>query len=506
MEFEICLVIVSCILLIRNYFIMPIYLYNTLTRQKEIFKPIEKGKVGLYACGPTVYWYAHVGNFRSFIFEDTLRRVLEYNGYKVKHVMNFTDVGHLTSEADEGEDKMEKGARREGKTAQEIADFYIAAFKRDAAILNIQKPTIYARATDCIKEQIDLVKILEKKRLTYKIYDGIYFDTSKLKNYGQLAQLDRAGIKAGARVEMVHGKKHPTDFALWKLTPAGVKRQQEWSSPWGRGWPGWHLECSAISQKYLGKQFDIHCGGIDHIPIHHTNEIAQSEGVYGKNPARLWLHNEFLLVDGNKMSKSLGNLITIDKVAKMFSPLAYRYLTLTAHYRSQLNLTWESLEAANIVLQKIYQAVWDFTLAPKSRLWLIKILQFFGPGDKMNKVVSRVAQYQQDFLTAVNDDLDTPKSLSLLWGLIDDKDIPASIKKNLLFKFDRVWGLKLNKAKIIPVPTSVKKIAQEREKYRQQKNWLKADVLRAQIENEGWLVEDTPDGAKLKPKKISADR
>lgn len=482
---------------------MPIRLFNTLTRKKEVFKPLKNKKAGLYTCGPTVYWFAHIGNFRAYLFEDVLRRVLEYNNYQVRHVMNFTDVGHLTSDEDTGEDKVEASAKREGKTAQDIADFYIAAFKKDARLLNILEPTIYARATDHIKEQLELVKILEKNGFTYKIYDGVYFDTSRLKDYGQLAQLDLAGLKPGARIARVGGKKNPTDFALWKLTPAGVKRQQEWDSPWGKGFPGWHLECSAMAKKYLGVQFDIHCGGIDHINVHHTNEIAQSKAAFGKIPARLWLHNEFLLIDGNKMSKSLGNLITLEKITKAFSPLAFRYLVLTAHYRSQLNLTWESLEASQTALNNLYQIIWDLKLAGAKNFWLMKLLTKLGlAGKKIKNSLKAAKKYEENFLEAVNDDLDTPQALGLVWQLIDDKNILPSAKKKLLLNFDKIFGLDLDKVKIISPPAKVKKLIEQREKYRQKKQWLKADILRAQIEQEGWLLEDTAEGPKLKPKQI----
>jgi cysteinyl-tRNA synthetase len=482
--------------------IVPIYLFNTLTRKKEVFTPIKKGRVGFYACGPTVYWYAHIGNFRTYLFEDTLRRVLEYNGYKVCHIMNFTDVGHLVSEGDTGEDKMEKGARREGKTAKEIANFYIDAFKKDAASLNIKKPCVYCRATQHIKEQIKLVKILEKNGFTYKIADGIYFDTSKLKDYGILAKLNIEGQKAGARVETVEGKKNPTDFALWKFSPKDIKRQQEWHSPWGKGFPGWHLECSAMSQKYLGEQFDIHAGAVDLVPVHHTNEIAQSEAAFGKNPARYWVHGEFLLIDGNKMSKSLGNLAKINDVDKAFSPLAFRYLTLTTHYRSHLNLTWDSMQASQIALSNLYLTIWELKQS-SGGFWLKKLLSFFGLTDKETKdVLKKIKKYQEDFLEAINDDMDMPKAISIVWQIISDQTLLPGAKKELLLNFDKVLGLDLNKIKVIPPSKKVKELAQKREQMRLAKQWEKSDQLRIQIEKEGWLVEDTAKGPKLKPKEL----
>jgi len=484
---------------------MPIYFYNTLTRKKEVFKPLVKNQVGFYSCGPTVYDYSHVGNFRTYLFNDTLRRVLEYSGYKVRHVMNFTDVGHLTSDEDTGEDKMEKGAKRDGKTAKEIADFYIAAFKKEARLLNIEPPAVYARATEHIKEQIELIKILEKKHYTYEIPDGVYFNTTKLKDYGKLAQLKEEGLKSGARVAMAEGKKHPTDFALWKFTPPGVKRQQEWDSPWRRGFPGWHLECSAMSQKYLGTQFDVHSGATDLIPVHHTNEIAQSEAAYGKIPANYWLHGEFLLIDGEKMSKSLGNITKIEDVAKTFSPLSFRYLNLTAHYRSQMNLTWESLEGAQTALNNLYQKIRDFNDLADPFAWQTKkIKRALGLVDKKTKeIFKKIDKYKEEFTETINNDLDMPKALTVLWQTVNDEALWPDAKKNLMLKFDRVFGLGLAKVRPALVPDKVKKLAQERESLRQQKNWSEADMARAQIEQQGWLVEDTEHGPKLFEKRIT---
>ena len=360
-------------------------LFNTLTRKKENFNPVPelrlarsvrdrapsakdklpRGKalrnknVGIYTCGPTVYNYAHIGNLRTYLFEDVLKRVLAYNGFKVKHVMNITDVGHLTSDADTGEDKLEKGAHREKKTVWQIAEFYTRTFKKDLKNLNILEPNVWLKATETIKEQIALLKKLEAKGFTYKIDDGLYFDTSKLKNYGALwGSKKPIELKPGARVKMVKGKKLPTDFALWKCTPHGVKRQMEWPSPWCRGFPGWHTECVVMAIKELGIPFDIHAGGIDHIPIHHTNEIAQAQAAYGKNLARFWLHGEFLIEKKGKMSKSKGDILILDTLIKKgFNPLSYRYLTLTAHYRAKLTFSWKSLEAAQNALNNLYAKV-----------------------------------------------------------------------------------------------------------------------------------------------------
>lgn len=458
-------------------------LFNTLTRKKEIFKPIQDNQVGIYCCGPTVYWFAHIGNLRTYIFEDILRRVLEYNGFSIVHIINYTDVGHLTSDADTGEDKMEKGAKREGKSAWEIADEYIAAFEKDTESLNILKPDRTPRATDHIAEQIELIEILEKKGFTYIIDDGVYFDTSKLSDYGKLAKLDIEGLKAGARIEVVKGKKNPTDFALWKLTPQGVNRQMEWDSPWGKGFPGWHIECSAMSKKYLGEQFDIHCGGIDHIPVHHTNEIAQSETAFGKIPARFWLHGEHLLLNEDKMAKSEGNLLTIQTlIEKGYNPLAYRYLTLTAHYRSKLNFTWESLSAAQSALKNLYAFVREL---PKTPLFGKE-----GLGEILKK-------YSDDFLSALNDDLNTPEAIAVMWKLIKDETIPPADKKALLFDFDKIFGLELSKVQKIEIPQEIIDLANEREKLRQEKKWEEADEIRKKIEALDYKVQDSSEGPKI---------
>jgi len=460
-------------------------LYNTLTRKKENFVPIKRGNVGFYACGPTVYWYAHIGNLRTYIFEDILRRVLEYNGYKVNQVMNITDVGHLTSDADTGEDKIEMGAKRENKTAWQIAQFYTDAFKKDIKKLNIQSPTLWVKAIDHIKEQITLIKILEKKGFTYKISDGIYFDTSKIKDYGKLAGLKKQKLKAGARVAMVKGKKNPTDFALWKFTPRGVKRQMEWDSSWGRGFPGWHTECVAMSKKYLGVPFDIHTGGIDHIPIHHTNEIAQSEAAFGKNLAKFWLHGEFLTLKGGRMGKSEGNIIILqDLIKKGFNPLTYRYLCLTAHYRSKLSFSLETLKSAQNALNNLYEKITEVNVRRKTK--------------NEKQQLKTQNYYKKKFLEFINDNLDIPKSLALAWRLIKDENVSNKEKYKLLLDFDKVLGLDLAKIKIKKIPAEVKRLVQEREKYRSQKNWQKADKIRKKIKELGYQIEDTEEGPEIK--------
>ncbi|MBI2444012.1 MAG: cysteine--tRNA ligase [Candidatus Magasanikbacteria bacterium] len=451
--------------------------YNTLTRQLEEFKPIKKGRAGLYTCGPTVYNYAHLGNLRTYIFEDVLKRVLVYNGYRVKNVMNITDVGHLTSDADEGEDKMEKGARREGKTAWEIADFYTAEFLKDLAELNIGRPDLLPRATEHIKEQITLVKKLEKNGFTYRTVDGIYFDTSKLPGYGRLANLAKQKLRAGVRVD-IGDKRHPTDFALWKFSPPLEKRQMEWPSPWGTGFPGWHLECSAMSTKYLGQPFDLHCGGIDHVPVHHTNEIAQSEAAAGKPLANYWLHGEFLVLPGGKMAKSADNFITLRTLTERgLLPLAYRYFVLQTHYRKPLTFDWRALRAAQNGLQHLYQIIREWTEEP----------------------AIGCAEFEARFLTAVNNDLNLPEALAITWELIKS-GYPASAKKSTLFKFDEVLGLGLREVKAEaepPLPAAVQTLVKERDAARAAKDWGKSDALRQRLERLDYEVRDTKEGTKV---------
>ena len=453
-------------------------IYNTLARKKEPFHPLIKGHVSLYTCGPTVYNFAHIGNLRTYVFEDILKRVLQYNELKVKHVMNITDVGHLTSDADEGEDKMEKGAAREGKTAWNIAKFYTAAFKKDLKLLNILPADKMPRATDHIKEQIALIKILEKKSFAYRTSDGIYFDTGKLTDYGKLAAQNFEDKKAGARVEVNKEKHAPWDFALWKFSPKSAKRQMEWKSPWGVGFPGWHIECSAMSRAYLGQPFDIHCGGIDHIAIHHTNEIAQSEVAYDTPLARVWMHGEFVVIgEQEKMAKSAGNFLTLNAlVKKSFSPLAYRYLLLGTHYRSPLAFSFEALQGAQNALDAIYDDVRGFE---KPRIGC--------------------AEFEEKFKTAVNDDLNIPKALSVMWNLMKSA-YPSHAKAQSLLKFDTVLGLGLARVLGHPlrIPARVHALAQAREKARAARDWAGSDSLRIQIKKMGYHIEDAPKGYKIK--------
>lgn len=447
-------------------------IYNTLSRKKEIFKPIKKGYVGIYSCGPTVYWYQHIGNLRTYIFSDILKRVLLYDGYKVKHVMNITDVGHLTSDADTGEDKMELAAKREQKKAEDIADYYWKIFKDDFKKLNILEPNIWCKATEHIKEQIELIKKLEDRGYTYKTKDGIYFDTSKFKEYGKLARLKKEGIKAGKRTEM-REKKNKTDFALWKFSEEPGKRQQEWNSPWGLGFPGWHIECSAMSMKYLGEHFDIHTGGEDHIQIHHPNEIAQSEASTGKKFVNYWLHGAFLLSKGEKISKSKGGLYTIAELENLgFNALDYRYLCLTSHYRSQLDFSLDNLKNAKNSYKR-----------------LKNIIAELKNDGKIN------AKYLMEFEKAINDDLDMPKALQILWEMLRDKKAEGKVRT--IAKMDEVFGLDLLKKEKLEIPEKVLKLVKERERFRKEKNWKEADELREKIKKLGFQINDTEEGAKL---------
>ena len=462
-------------------------LYNTLTRQLEPFQPLHNKDVGLYTCGPTVYDYAHIGNLRTYIFEDILRRVLKYNGYKVTQVMNITDVGHLTDDADFGEDKMEKGARREGRTALEIAEFYTRAFKENMKDLNVLEPHIWCKATDHIKEQVSQVQILIDRGYTYETGDGIYFDTTKLPDYGKLARLDKQDLRAGARIEMGE-KKNPHDFALWKFTPPGEKRQMEWEAPFGvaqgksvrKGFPGWHIECSAMSMKYLGDQFDIHCGGVDHIPVHHTNEIAQAEAAGGKKPwVKYWLHGEFLLIadpstgSGSRMGKSEGNFITLQTIKdKGIEPLAYRYFVLQTHYRQQLNFTWEALAGAAQALHNLRDHV-----------------------RRIPKDAETDPEVEDNFLRALNDDLNIPRALALVWESLKAQKLTLQT----IIHFDKILGLNLHDPEMTKITEEVERLLLRRAQARAEKNWAESDRLRELIAKLGYRVEDTEAGQQLLP-------
>jgi len=458
---------------------MTLHLYDTYTRSLREFKPLEGKKVGMYACGPTVYDYAHIGNLRTYIFEDILRRVLELNDYTVRHIVNITDVGHLVSDADTGEDKMETGSRRTGKSAWEIAEFYTNAFQQDMHRLNISEPTIWCRATDHIPEQIEFIRCIEAKGYTYQTSDGIYFDTTRLPDYGYMARLDADNLQAGARIDMGE-KRSPTDFALWKFSPKDQKRQMEWESPWGTGFPGWHIECSAMSARYLGHYFDIHCGGEDHINVHHTNEIAQTEACYGTRLANFWMHGYFLQLDEAKMAKSGGSFIRLENlIEKGYDPLAYRFFCLSAIYRTKLSFTWDSLDGAAKSLDRLRATCFEWG----------------QPGEPDPGFVEK-------FLTFINDDLNMPRALALAWDLVKSS-LPAGEKKGTLLFFDRVFGLNLGDW--VPLkeetPAAIQELLEKRQLARQEKRWADADALRGEISARGYEVEDTAQGPKVKAKR-----
>lgn len=464
-------------------------LFNTLSRKKEELKPLHKQEVGVYTCGPTVYDFAHIGNLRAYIFSDVLHRTIEYHGWKLKHVMNITDVGHLTGDRDMGADKIEQAASTTGKNAWELASVYTDAFLKDLSALNIRPVSKLVKASDHIADQIELIKVLENKGFTYRTRDGIYFDTSNLADYGKLAKLDLEGLREGARVEKNPEKKNPTDFALWKFsypngTPfdpaqggAASRRQMEWDSPWGVGFPGWHIECSAMSRKYLGQPFDIHTGGVDHIPVHHTNEIAQSEAAFEQPLANFWLHSEFITINGGRMGKSESNLITIDElINKGYQPLSYRYFVLQGHYRTKLNFTWEALDAAQNSLHNLYASV---------------------ASAKQAKI--GCAEFEKRFFAGIDDDLDTPKALAVMWEMLKT-DYPPESKLESLLKFDQILGLSIESTwqeMQKPLPGEIQKLVRQREEFRKTKDWEKADDWRKKIADLGFIVNDTENGPVL---------
>ncbi len=462
---------------------MTLKLYDTYTRELREFQPLHPPEVGLYTCGPTVYDYAHIGNLRTYISEDILVRTLQFNGYTVRRVMNITDVGHLVSDADTGEDKMEKGSRRTGRSAWEIAGFYTQAFKDDLVRLNIIEPAVWCRATDHIPEQIAFIQCVEAKGFTYRTSDGIYFDTSRLPDYGYLARLDIEGLQAGTRVTMGE-KRNVTDFALWKLSPPDQQRQMEWDSPWGRGFPGWHIECSAMSAKYLGTFFDIHCGGEDHIPVHHPNEIAQTQACHGTRLANFWMHFYFLQLDDAKMAKSSGGFLRMQTlIDRGYDPLAWRFFCLSAHYRSKLNFNWESLDGAATALNRLRIAAFEWG----------------APGSVDEGCMDRFAEH-------VNDDLNMPRVLALAWELAKS-GLDPSTKKATLLEFDKIMGLRL--AEWQPeeqmVPDGILTLVQERQQARKEKRWKDADALRDQVTATGYEIEDTPQGPKVKSRRMKAE-
>lgn len=451
-------------------------IYNTLSRSVEEFVPLKPGQVGMYSCGPTVYDYQHIGHMRRYVGDDILIRVLKFNNFDVKHVMNITDVGHLTSDADTGEDKMEKGARKFGLSVWDIAKKFEQQFKDSCAALNIELPKDLMHATDYIADQINLVRKLEEKDFTYKTTDGIYFDTSKFADYFKLSRQNPDELKGGARIDL-GDKKNISDFALWKFSPKGEKRQMEWESPWGVGFPGWHIECSAMSMKALGESFDIHTGGIDHINIHHTNEIAQAEAATNKPFVKYWVHHAFLIVEGQKMSKSLGNIYTVqDVIDKGFDPMSLRYLYLQTHYRQEMNFTWDALEGAQTALNKLRSELISWEEAKVG-----------------------CAEFEQQFADAVSDDLNMPEGLSIVWEMVKS-DYPGSAKKRSLLKMDEVLGLQLSsfKEEKVNVPKDVQVLIDQRETFRKAGKFEEADKIRSEIEEKGFSIEDSAQGRKIR--------
>lgn len=462
---------------------MKLRLFDTYTRTLRDFEPLQPPEVGMYTCGPTVYDYAHIGNLRTYIFEDVLRRVLEFNGYRVKQVMNITDVGHLSSDADTGEDRMEKGSRRTGMSAWEIAEIYTQEFKTDLQRLNIQEPHIWCRATDHIQDQIEYIQCIEAKGYTYLTSDGVYFDTSKLPDYGYLARLNIAGLQVGVRVDMAE-KRNPTDFALWKFSVPNEKRQMEWNSPWGMGFPGWHIECSAMAVKYLGPFFDIHCGGEDHIMVHHPNEIAQTQACHNTRLANFWVHGYFLQINANRMGKSAGNFLRLKTLTDHgYEPLMWRFFCLGAHYRTKLNFTWDGLDSAGMTLNRLRIMAYEWGL----------------PGTPDEEYLERFSEH-------VNDDLNMPRALALTWDLVKSK-LPFSTKKATLLEFDKIFGLRLANWQPATevVPSEITVLVKQRQQARKKKRWQDADLLREQILVLGYEIEDTKEGPRVRLIKNKVD-
>ena len=456
---------------------MDIYFYNTLTKQKDLFKPIEEGKAKIYSCGPTVYKDATIGNMRTNLLNDTLRRVLKYNGYELKHVMNITDVGHLVSDGDEGEDKMLKSAREEHKSPLEIAEHYTKLFFRDLERLNIETPEVVCKATDHIKEMLEMVQKIMKNGYAYETSTAIYFDVSKLDKYGILSGINLNDQKAGARVDVDPEKRNPYDFALWIKAPAN--HLMKWDSPWGPSYPGWHIECSAMSTKYLGEEFDIHTGGIDLVPTHHENEIAQNKGACGKNPAHYWIHGEYLLINGGKMSKSLGNTYLIDDIiARGYSPLAYRLFNYSCHYRGKLNFTWEGIESANTSLIRLREGYQK---------------HLNGNSNISDEII---ADMENRFHQAINDDMNMPLALSVVWEAVKYPEKSPKIAQ-LLKKFDTVLGIKIDEVQETKIPQEILDLVEERKQARSDKNWSESDRLRDLIAEKGYIVKDTKDGTEV---------
>lgn len=478
-------------------YVMPLAVYNTMSRTVEEFQPIEKGKVSMYCCGPTVYNYAHIGNLRTYIFEDILHRVLTYAGYKVKHVMNITDVGHLTGDGDDGEDKMLKSAREKGQSVWDIAQFYTDAFFRDFDALDNQRPQIVCKATDHVQQMIELIRRLEEKGHTYVAGGNLYFSIDTFPDYGKLAglHLHMDDLKAGARIEVDTFKRNPKDFVLWFTNSKFGEQAMMWDSPWGRGYPGWHIECSAMSMTYLGDKFDLHCGGIDAIPVHHTNEIAQSEAATGEHPwVKYWMHGEFLLNDTGKMSKSSGEFLTLQVlVDKGYDPLDYRFFCLGAHYRTQLRFSWEALDGARASRKNLVGRV--------ARLKAEAGSPSKHPGEAASGYLSR-------FTGQIFNDLNMPRALAVMWGLLKDDSVPAADKLAVLLEMDRVLGMSLEKvdaqedSSTDAIAPEAMEMVRQRTEAKKARDFATADRLRAQLEEAGYVVMDTPAGTTLSKKEM----
>lgn len=465
-------------------------LYNTLTRSIEGFEPLHKPKVTFYSCGPTVYDYTHIGHARKYIHDDLLTRALTFFGYDVHHVMNITDVGHLESDADDGEDKLEKGAAKYNKTPEQLSQQFTDYFKTSMKAFNVQAPDNYAIATEHIQDMIELIQIIEQKGATYETDSALYFDTSTFKNYGRLSGQNIEDKKQQARDDVYADpeKKNAADFVLWfKRVGRHSQHIQHWESPWGDGFPGWHIECSAMSMKYLGHTIDIHSGGIDHIPVHHENEIAQSECATGEQFVRFWFHSEFLMIDGTKMSKSLGNLFTLDDIQdKNIDPIALRYLFLQAHYRQELNFTWESLQAAEKALNKLRKAV-------------IQLRSQTQRNTLSEEKLSTTEDYAKRFAHYVGNDLQMPQALALVWEVIKS-NIPSEDKLDLIYSFDLIFGLDFASYEepVNEIPSHVYEKIQERDAAREKNDYATSDAIRAELEEMGYDVSDTTTGTAVK--------
>jgi cysteinyl-tRNA synthetase len=461
---------------------MTLSLYNTLSRSIETFTPIDAQHVGMYCCGPTVYNYAHIGNLRTYVFEDILRRSLEYAGYNVKHVMNITDVGHLSDDADDGEDKMLKAARQQKMDVWAIASMYTDAFFHDTDELNILRPHVACKATEHIQHMIELIQRLEAKGHTYVAGGNVYFSIDTFADYGVMARLNLDDLKEGARIEVDQNKRNPKDFVLWFTQSKFEDQAMVWPSPWGLGYPGWHIECSAMSMEYLGEVFDIHCGGIDHIPVHHTNEIAQSDAATGKKSVNYWIHGEFLLNETGKMSKSKGDFLTLSVLQdKGYDPLDYRFFCLGGHYRTQLTFNWQSMDAAKNGRRNLMR--------------LLKPLQKEAQAAK--ELDSQAQDYQKEFARYIQNDLNTPRALALLWHVLKDENLSPAQKLTLAYDMDRILGLRLSHIEEQKIPQHILDAVAQRTEAKQRKDYRKADELRAIVEQAGYRLIDTSEGTQI---------